>query len=87
MSAILAMCLSSPLLRNAADPWLYQRVTLSMGKPHEIMGFKSGLAHGGTSCGYVLSLTILPRDCVADNLPPGTVGHLVSSLPNLRSLK
>ena len=36
MSAILAMCLSSRLVQGRPNPWLYQHVTLSMGKPHEL---------------------------------------------------
>lgn len=81
MSAILAMCLSGRLVQVQTNPWLYQHVTLSMGKPHEILGFASHLPH--LSANYVRSLTILPRDRVAENLPSETLEHLVSSLPNL----
>ena len=56
MSTILATCLSSRLVQGQTNSWLYQDATLSMGKPHEILGFTSRLPHLSTN--YVLSLTI-----------------------------
>lgn len=85
MSAILAMCLSSQLIQGQTNLWLYQRVTLSMAKPREILSFTSGLTHR-RAC-HILSLTILPRDRVAEDLPSGTLEHLMSRLSSLHTFK
>ena len=85
MGAILAMCLSSRLLRAAANPWLHQNVYLSMNKQHQITNFVSGLTPW--TANYVRFLSVGPRARVTENLTSGTLEHLVRSLPRLRILR
>ena len=67
------------------NPWLYHRIALDMGKPHQILSLITNLSNANAA--HIRSLTILPIQDVANRLPAGTLEGLVQTLPKLRTFR